>query len=201
MNIKLLSAAGALLAATAVAHASESTDLTVTGTIAPSACSLSLPGGGSIDFGELKLQDIGGGKVAFRESTDTQFEISCSSATQLAMHYTDQTYAGVEMPQKNAFLLVAGDDGEIGYVEIRMENGQGDGNSLDFRKGKSDDTPANLVRADDKDAAMRMGWKNDPFSRISGTLHTTVISDGFDPSKIVDAAALSSRIGIELLYL
>lgn len=91
-----------------------SANLTVTGTISPEACSISLGGGSSatVDLGQLKTSAVkapgatgSGTPVYFAGTGSSQLKVVCASPTALALHWIDNKSASViknnELPQVN----------------------------------------------------------------------------------------------------
>ncbi|NUT76535.1 DUF1120 domain-containing protein [Pseudomonas sp. C1C7] len=90
MNSRLpLMSAILLMAGTSSAMAASSTDLTVTGTITPAACTPSLSNGGVIDYGKVSAKDLNPTKPTFLGRVALQLKVDCDAATTFALNLAD----------------------------------------------------------------------------------------------------------------
>ncbi len=88
MNKSLALLSTALLLATASpAFAASSVDLTVTGLITPSACTLELPG--VIDFGKISAKDLNQDRQTRLEDKTLQLTVNCEAKTLFALNPVD----------------------------------------------------------------------------------------------------------------
>ncbi|MFJ7311486.1 DUF1120 domain-containing protein [Pseudomonas sp. NPDC098747] len=69
------------------AMAANSVDLRVTGTITPPACSISMPGGGDFDFGEVSMN--AGEEISLTNPAKKALDISCSGLTLVGITAAD----------------------------------------------------------------------------------------------------------------
>lgn len=79
----------ATLLGSASALAASSTDVSVTGMITPAACTPSLSGAGSFDFGKISAQDLNQDAVTKFQSAMQRFTIACSAPTRFAVDGID----------------------------------------------------------------------------------------------------------------
>jgi type 1 fimbria pilin len=86
MNNRLsLFTAAVLLTGASSAFAASSTDLTVTGTITPAACTPSLANGGIADHGKISVQDLNPDKPTYLPEITMPMTVSCDAATLFAI--------------------------------------------------------------------------------------------------------------------
>ncbi|MGU9855964.1 DUF1120 domain-containing protein [Pseudomonas sp. LF245] len=79
----------ALLAATGNAIAASNVDLSVKGTITPSACSPALSNGGVVDFGKLSAKDLRPTQHTYLPFQTLQMSMTCEAATLFAIAVKD----------------------------------------------------------------------------------------------------------------
>ncbi|MFP3890261.1 DUF1120 domain-containing protein [uncultured Ralstonia sp.] len=83
-------AVGGLFAmAASSAFAADTAELTVKGTIIPSACTANFAGGGNIDFGTIKIADLKANEFNKLPSQTTSLTVSCQTAKQVQFTVTD----------------------------------------------------------------------------------------------------------------
>ncbi|AZP69493.1 DUF1120 domain-containing protein [Pseudomonas poae] len=83
--------ASLMLTATHAAMAASSVDLTVTGLITPSACTPSMSGGTTVDFGKISAKDLNADPLqpTQLETRSKPIVITCEAATLVAFQGTD----------------------------------------------------------------------------------------------------------------
>jgi len=81
--------ASVLISMAPYALAASSTDLTVTGTITPSACTPSLSSGAVVDFGKISAKDLQPTAPTLIGEPTTQLSVSCDAPTTFALHAID----------------------------------------------------------------------------------------------------------------
>lgn len=86
--VPLLAACATLLGSSAVLAAS-STDVSVTGMITPAACTPSLSGAGSFNFGKISAQDLNQDRNTKFESGVQRLTVACSAPTRFAIDAID----------------------------------------------------------------------------------------------------------------
>ncbi|MGF6562364.1 DUF1120 domain-containing protein [Erwinia aphidicola] len=75
----------ALLATTASAFAADSVDVRVIGTIVPAACTPSLSGGGTVDYGTIKADTISATSYTVLPEKQVPFSIVCDAPAKVAL--------------------------------------------------------------------------------------------------------------------
>lgn len=127
--IKQSIVAGALALAATCIHAA-STGLEVEATITPEACSLTLAGGGKVDYGSLGAATVKGyalwnGTYRTLPMRSVQLEIHCSASTAFALSVADNKAAskpsGLDDPDGKFGLGMFGTQ-PIGFLEIKAVN-------------------------------------------------------------------------------
>ncbi|MGY2289391.1 DUF1120 domain-containing protein [Pseudomonas sp. SDO528_S397] len=90
MKASLAALAGTLLLISCPwALAASSTDLSVKGTITPSACTPSVSNGGTVDYGKLSFKDLKPTSWTTLADTMLQVRISCEAVTRFALQPRD----------------------------------------------------------------------------------------------------------------
>ncbi|MGY2362931.1 DUF1120 domain-containing protein [Pseudomonas azotoformans] len=79
----------ALLASAGHAVAASTVDLSVKGSITPSACELSLDNGGAFDLGKISSKDLSRDIQTDLPEQTTQMTVTCEAATLMAIESTD----------------------------------------------------------------------------------------------------------------
>jgi len=118
-----LLAAAVLLIGTTSAFAASSTDLSVVGTIMPSACAPSLSNGGVVDYGKISAKDL-------NQSTNTplgektlQLTVTCDAITPFALSLTDNRPDTATDTDPETFGLGLTDSSEkLGRYEMFFRN-------------------------------------------------------------------------------
>ncbi|MHC8397957.1 DUF1120 domain-containing protein [Pseudomonas sp. MDT1-17] len=84
-------AAALLMSCASGAIASESAELSVRGEIVPSACSVSIPGGGVVDYGTLSYTDLISDNGGFMTKDDNKFKINvqCTAPAKVTLAFID----------------------------------------------------------------------------------------------------------------
>ena len=89
----------ALLATTASAFAADSVDVRVIGTIVPAACTPTLSGGGTVDYGTIKADTISATdytvlpekQISFLDPCDAPAKVALNAATAVRAHWRVST--------------------------------------------------------------------------------------------------------------
>ena len=102
-NIRNLLAA-VLLASAGNAVAASSVDLTVKGTITPSACTPSFSSGGNFDLGKLAAKDLNVDTIT-RINTNMQIRVACATSTLFAFEGNDNRQGSVPDSHEGNFGL------------------------------------------------------------------------------------------------
>ncbi|AZE87748.1 DUF1120 domain-containing protein [Pseudomonas orientalis] len=141
-SLSLLS--GALfLALTSPAFAASSVDLTIKGSIVPSACTPAISGGGTVDYGKIAAKDLNVDKETALPTQNLQFSVSCEAATLMAVRPLDNrlgSSSGDLDYEKFGLGLINNGTEKLGYVVVRFLNTQ-----------TVDDQPASSVSSNQKE--------------------------------------------------
>jgi hypothetical protein len=106
--------------------AASSTDLTVTGTITPAACTPSLSGNGIVDNGKISVNDLHKGSDTPLQSVILQLTVQCEEATQFALNPVDNRPGTAHRDDMFGLGLINGDE-KLGGYNVRMQNARADG--------------------------------------------------------------------------
>lgn len=198
MNLHLFSGLLALAAPIAAAHA---TDLSVQGQITPSACTITLPQGDALDFGELTPTPTLDGKWAFTESRTVPVSISCFAKTNVGLVFSDLLLA--ESPEdKDGFVLANADGDHLAMVELRIPHGIADGKRVDFSMLRPSASGSHLVRVDDPGNYMQIGDSNGSgFEKVTANMQLTMLGVDLDIEELAAANGMHSQVGIAIHYL
>lgn len=116
----------ALISMPPKALAASSTELTVTGTITPSACTPGLSGGGLVDLGKISAKDLRQDRWTEISKDPMQLTVACDAATLFALDAIDNR-AGTTFDE-GAFGMGLTDAGEkLGAYWVRIDTIQADG--------------------------------------------------------------------------
>jgi Protein of unknown function (DUF1120) len=119
--------ATALISVAPYALAASSTDLTVTGTITPNACTPLLSDGGKVEHGKISSKDLNQEKITRLTNKTLQLTVNCDSAIAFRLKPIDNR-PGTDTDDGLAFGLgfINGDQ-KLGFVEARLLRPLGDG--------------------------------------------------------------------------
>jgi hypothetical protein len=123
-----LMAAAIVLSAISPVYAASSVDLSVSGTITPSACTPTLSAGGVVDHGKISVQDLGNAPTPLPEAV-LQLAINCEAATLVAIKGTDNragTSAESDIGLPNYGLGLTSGNKKIGWYRLKMLNALAD---------------------------------------------------------------------------
>ncbi|WP_202304986.1 DUF1120 domain-containing protein [Dryocola clanedunensis] len=139
----------AVLAATATSvMAAESVDVKVTGTITPSACTPTLSGGGTVDYGTIKSTSLSADSYTVLAMKSLDFGVSCDAPVKIslkAVNNRQNTTAGAEEAAggaANSPVAIMGrstfpvvglgmeDDHKIGGYAMTIGSSVADGNNV-----------------------------------------------------------------------
>ncbi|MEX3773670.1 DUF1120 domain-containing protein [Pseudomonas sp. MYb118] len=113
-----------ILAASNV-NAASSVDLSVTGTITPSACTPVLSNGGVIDHGKISIKDITSKPLP---AMTLQLGVNCDAATFFAIQGTDNREDSASNNSPDSFGLGLGENNhKLGFYRLFMELAMADG--------------------------------------------------------------------------
>ncbi|NWD82753.1 DUF1120 domain-containing protein [Pseudomonas reactans] len=112
---------GVLLASAGNAIAASSVDLTVKGSITPSACTPLLSSGGVADFGKISVKDLRPDKPTYLPIQPMQMTVTCEAATLIAIAAQDNregTESDLDYYKFGIGLTNASE--KLGYVTISL---------------------------------------------------------------------------------
>lgn len=117
----------ALLGGTSCVLAASSVDLTVKGSITPSACTPGLSQGGSVDYGKIPAKDLAVERMTDLPEVILQLGVNCESATVFALRASDNRAGSsyLSLPIFYGLGLVNGSQ-KLGVYELRLFNPVGD---------------------------------------------------------------------------
>lgn len=121
-----LSAAAWLLIGTSSAFAASSTDLSVTGTITPSACAPTLSDGGIVDHGKLTAKDLDPLLPTRLPVGEMQLAVHCEGATLFTLTTLDNRAGTSAIQPEYHGLGVVNDDEKLGSVGFGVFEPQAD---------------------------------------------------------------------------
>ncbi len=110
------------------------TDVTLTGTLTPSACTPSLSNGGVIDYGRLSIDDLESPPIpAYQLPTKhIDMAIQCAAPTTFALINSDnrvESLPPTDTPQPGRFGLGKHQGEPVGYMHIQATSAMADGTS------------------------------------------------------------------------
>ncbi|MBO0491821.1 DUF1120 domain-containing protein [Pseudomonas sp. Marseille-Q1929] len=113
--------AGLLLASTGHAFAASSVDLSVKGSITPSACTPTLSNSGVIDHGKLSAKDLSPTSPTTLGISPLTMEVSCDAATLFALRGIDNRAATSNSIYNYGLGLINGTQ-KLGWFWMTLEN-------------------------------------------------------------------------------
>ncbi|WP_166360010.1 DUF1120 domain-containing protein [Pseudomonas akapageensis] len=129
MKFSPLFALSALIAVAPVAFAQSTTDITVTGTITPAACTPSIGGGGNFNFGTIAAQDLRQDVPTGFMSSLRPLSVVCDAPTRFALHAVDGRAGTDTEPHEESFGLGLNGTEKIGMYALRTTDYIADGNA------------------------------------------------------------------------
>jgi type 1 fimbria pilin len=203
--------ASLLLGATAGAHAADTVELVVKGTIRPSACLASFPGNSVIDFGTIKSDPQLKERFKDLPAQRVDMRISCDGPTKIAVKAVDNREATRE---KDIPGFDAGDNfglglyrgKSIGGYAVRFGTAVADGQSVGIlgRPNGSAAWSNSTLRGLRQDGSqLSFGAGNTPvaFSELVAGLDISAKLSRVAYQLLADDIQLDGSISIEMLYL
>ncbi|WP_426128265.1 DUF1120 domain-containing protein [Pseudomonas sp. DWP1b1] len=118
----------ALLASAGHAVAASSVDVSIRGSITPSACELSLANGGNFDLGKVAAKDLQAEQPTDLESQSTQLTVACEAATLMGIESKDNRAGSSYFDQDTTFGLgLANGNQKLGYLWAGLKSYMADG--------------------------------------------------------------------------
>lgn len=186
---------------TAGSASAESATLSVSGRLVPSACMVSLAGGGTVVFGDIPAHQLSATDFTMLPEKQVALAVDCAAATRFGLYFTDAHPEATAMPKNAAFLGLAGQSTLTeGYIEARLTDGTADNQpAAIYRTGADTGDPPHLVWFDDRSLLMR--WRPDQMSAGRATLRLSAYLPPTGQAVIGADTALEGRLSIELVYL
>lgn len=117
-----------LLASSGLAIAASSVDLSVKGTITPSACEANLSNGGQFDLGKIAAKDLYKDQPTELTEQSTQLTVTCEAATLVAIESKDNRAGSSFLDAANSFGLgVINDTQKLGHLYVAIRSLKADG--------------------------------------------------------------------------
>lgn len=208
MNTSLnLVGAALLLASASSAFATSSVELTVKGTITPSACTPSLPG--AVDFGKISAKDLTPDNHTVLEVKTLQLTVSFEAPTLFAIHPVDNRVGTSTRSGAYGLGLVDGTTEKLGRYFLSLRNPMADipstllGQYTTDRWSPVDEDeaiiPGMLVAFGSLDA--QIGWLPHPLQNAAAEfVFNTAIAPANDLT-LTNDVALDGSATLELKYL
>ncbi|MGJ7513319.1 DUF1120 domain-containing protein [Pseudomonas baetica] len=129
----------ALLSLAPFALAASSTDLTVTGTITPSACLPSLSGNGVVDYGKISAKDLNQDSNTRLEDRTVTLSVACDGTTTFALKGIDNRIGSSDLNSMFGLGKINGTQ-NIGRYLLVMMSAVADGDAVQPIKSKDGQT-------------------------------------------------------------
>lgn len=179
--------------------ASEASELSVSGRIMPEACSIILPEGDLLNFGELQVNESGG-SFSFADGKLLPIEINCNAKTNVGLKFRDLMLDDAE--PRDWFALVGDDEELIGQVKVNIGPATADGKPITvsmlhpyqgYQHNAIVGDPENYMQIENSDQGGYKNIKIPSYVRLNGS--------DLEAKHIVNAGVVRSQIGIDLHYL
>ncbi|MGY2274194.1 MULTISPECIES: DUF1120 domain-containing protein [Pseudomonas] len=110
----------ALLASAGHAVAASSVDLSVKGSITPSACTPSMSSSGTVDYGKLSVKDLNADKITRMPPEYLQLRVACDAATLFAIQGHDNRAGSSPHDEGNYGLGLINGDEKLGSFYVNL---------------------------------------------------------------------------------
>ncbi|AYZ94330.1 DUF1120 domain-containing protein [Burkholderia dolosa] len=206
-KIALVAALG--LGAALPAH-SQSADLTVKGTIRPTACTMTLGNNGEVDHGNIFFGRLSETAPTELDTKEVPLAVNCSGPTRFALGFADNRAGTAHAPGNDQFGLGEVDGTKIGayQVEFANESFTGDGSRIDSIQTSSDNgetwkshvtatasTESLLGFADSTEAGPA------PLEQLAGAIRVKTSIAPSNTLPVADSVPLDGSATLELKYL
>lgn len=115
-----------------LAHASSTTELSVTGQITPSACEPTLNAGGQYDLGKISARDLNADQPTRLPAHELQLNVTCEALTLVALEPSDNRSGSSYSDLSYAFGLgLAKDTIKLGYMTLSLNSITAQGTPMD----------------------------------------------------------------------
>ncbi|BCX70353.1 DUF1120 domain-containing protein [Pseudomonas izuensis] len=129
----------ALISVAPFAMAASSTDLTVTGTITPSACLPTLSGNGVVDYGKISAKDLNQDTNTKLEDRTVTLSVKCDATTKFALKGIDNRIGSSDLKSMFGLGKINGTQ-NIGRFLVSMMSAVADGVAAQPIKSKDGQT-------------------------------------------------------------
>jgi len=177
------------------------TALQIKGRLLPSACSITLAGGGIVRFGDIPAHHLSATHYTALPDKEVVLAVDCAAPTRFGLQFTDGHPAVAGMPKNAATLTLAGTSTlTAGYIEARLVDGIADNQSVDlYRTGPDTGEPPYQVWFDDPARLMR--WRPEQLTAGRATVRLSAYLPPTTQEVIDHEAGLEGRLSVELVYL
>lgn len=136
----------------------ESVDLTVTGSVVPSACVLALGNGGEFDWGTIPSSSLNHPLINLLEKKHLQLTVACAAPTKFALRIVDNEADSASdlIPHSRGAGLINGKP--IGGYGLRFTGGTIDGNRYGGSMKSEDNGETWTVYPGPTEAVSTTGW-------------------------------------------
>ncbi|MEB0044371.1 MULTISPECIES: DUF1120 domain-containing protein [unclassified Pseudomonas] len=193
-----------LLGACASASAASTVDLTVKGVITPNACTPSLSGNGTVDYGKISAKDLNLTSTTVLPAATLQMTVLCDGSTLFAMKGTDN----------RAGSSISGDGATYGLGLINGTQKLGD-YALLIDNAVADAAAVTVLESDDKvswmplDDGMLAGFGNNasgawapiPIQQLTSDVHVRGFIARADSLDLTDEQPIDGSATLEIVYL
>lgn len=195
------------------AEASETTELTVTGTIRPNACQITFPSDNTINFGTIKADMQLQEEYKELPTHNVALQINCDGPTKLAVRVSDNRGQSYHADARNAdptsnFGLGTYRGKNIGNYTVDIDSAIADGNATDIliragRRGERYWTNDLTRRFRHDGGQFSFGNNRIPvaFNSLTATLAVATRLNKDTYLEMADAIQLDGSLSLELIYL
>ncbi|MBC2689945.1 MULTISPECIES: DUF1120 domain-containing protein [Pseudomonas] len=198
-----------LLGATTSVFAASSTDLTITGTITPAACTPTLENGGVVDYRRISAKDLNATTNTQLDEQTLELTVSCgTAATQFAIQPIDnRSDSQGPMPEHFGLGIINGSE-KLGFYTLTLTNLNADVPSRLIQSADGGNTWSNIVdnTAILRESLIAVGSLTPPFSPsdiTSATMDITV-KPSINPTDgltLTDEVQLDGSATLQIVYL
>ncbi|APC15810.1 hypothetical protein BLL42_08715 [Pseudomonas frederiksbergensis] len=197
--------ATALISIAPFALAASSTDLTVTGTITPSACTPSLSSGGIVDHGKVSAKDLNPTQSTVVGQHPMQLTVSCDAATLFALKPIDNK-SGTESTNGHFGLGLTNADEKIGFVHLQVKQTLADAQVAQAIGSSDGGVTWDRQNVIDKNKLSSVGATADhntpiPVKELVMDLEVSTFIARADSLTLTDEATLDGSATIEVKYM
>ena len=204
------------LAGSASALAASSTDVSVTGLITPAACTPSLSGAGSFDFGKIAAQDLNQDTLTSFVSGLQRFTIACSTPTRFAIDGVDNRSGTAYAPNSDFFGVGLNGAVKLGAYRLRLQaagmtgDGRPDVTFMMSSNGGSSWTVRNgsaisLYNREHAPVLVGFGFQGasepSPMSTLSADVQATMFIQKASDLTLTDEVSIDGSASIQVTYL